>query len=107
MLLAMKTNAAADTKGMEFLETATRRWVSYEIARSYERGNGMLGIHIHSIPNFRKEVDQMGSNPFENVTLRGTGEALDRSTPLYDWSTDGGYRNLGTWIDRAARSAGR
>ncbi|MEI6654738.1 MAG: TIR domain-containing protein [Verrucomicrobiota bacterium] len=27
--------------------------------------------------------------------------------PIYDWANDNGYNNLGTWIDRAARQAGK
>lgn len=27
--------------------------------------------------------------------------------PIYDWVTNDGYNNLGTWIDRAARHAGK
>src|SRR5438046_2389562 len=29
--------------------TANRRWVNYEIIKSFERGNGILGIHINRI----------------------------------------------------------
>src|SRR5215216_8153215 len=32
-------------------ETATRRWVQYEIFRSYQLGKGIIGIRIHNIPN--------------------------------------------------------
>jgi hypothetical protein len=88
-------------------ETATRRWVSYEIAQSYDRGNGMLGVYIHSIPNFQRMKDLRGSNPFANVTIRGTGASLDRMYPILDWTNDDGYSNLGAWIERAARNAGR
>ena len=27
--------------------------------------------------------------------------------PIYDWETDKGYDNLGGWIERAAKQAGR
>src|SRR5580704_536578 len=29
-------------------QTALRRWVRYEVLRSFMRGNGLLGIKIHS-----------------------------------------------------------
>ena len=30
-------------------ETANRRWMNYEILKSFDRGNGILGIHINRI----------------------------------------------------------
>ncbi|HWR14029.1 MAG TPA: TIR domain-containing protein [Terriglobales bacterium] len=45
-------------------ETAWRRWVRYELFRSVIRGNALLGVTIHNIPNFLKQTDQPGWNPF-------------------------------------------
>jgi hypothetical protein len=50
-------------------ETAQRRWVKYEIEKSHERGNGMLGIYIHNIANLEKQKDNRGANPFDNLTI--------------------------------------
>jgi hypothetical protein len=44
-------------------ETAQRRWVNYEIEKSHERGNGMLGIYIHNIANLKRQKDYRGANP--------------------------------------------
>lgn len=88
-------------------ETATRRWVTYEIRRSHERDNGMLGIHVHNIPNFARVTDPAGFNPFDNLTVTNTGKRLSAYYPTYDWTADRGYQNLGTWVDDAARRAGR
>src|SRR5690242_903818 len=41
-----KTSVTAILIGQE---TANRRWVNYEIIKSFERGNGILGIHINRI----------------------------------------------------------
>jgi hypothetical protein len=30
-------------------ETASRRWVNYEIEKSIKRGNGLLGVRIHCV----------------------------------------------------------
>ncbi len=32
-------------------ETYARPWVRYEIFKSFERGNALLGVHINSIPD--------------------------------------------------------
>jgi hypothetical protein len=45
-------------------DTAWRRWVRYEIFRSVIRGNALLGVSIHNIPNFQRQTDQPGWNPF-------------------------------------------
>ncbi|HHY35701.1 MAG TPA: TIR domain-containing protein [Firmicutes bacterium] len=46
-------------------ETFSRRWVRYEIAKSFERGNGLLGIYIHNIPDKYGDLDSAGPNPFD------------------------------------------
>lgn len=70
-------------------ETANRRWVNYEIQESLARGNGLIGIYIHNILGFNRTPTPRGVNPLPN------------SAPTYDWVTDNGYANLGSWVDRA------
>lgn len=88
-------------------ETATRRWVTYEIQQSYDRGNGMLGIYVHNIAGFNRLTDVPGANPFANLALRGSGTLLSTLYPVYDWVRNNGYLNLGNWVEQAARKAGR
>lgn len=45
--------------------TWSRRWVRYEIMKSYERGNKLIGIHINSIPDKYRFTYQQGENPFD------------------------------------------
>ncbi len=47
--------------------TWQRRWVRYEILKSYDRGNKMFGIHINSIPDKNKQTFPQGHNPFDYV----------------------------------------
>ncbi len=42
----------------------SRRYTRYEIAKSFERGNAILGVYIHRIPE-RGAVVQKGENPFD------------------------------------------
>jgi hypothetical protein len=124
-------------------ETCLRRWVRYEIFRSFIRGNGLLAVRIHSIGSLHTPSALSGDNPFdcmafavENDTVRfkeikttGWHPASDVGTmplrdvtynlgnrvnhtfstlfPIYDWSADKGYDNLGIWIERAAKGAGK
>ena len=84
-------------------QTTLRRWVRYEIFRSFIRGNGLLAIRINSIPNLNKETSDAGSNPFDNLAFRidddrvrfkeyfttGWGDAKDvTSMPLSDVTYD-------------------
>jgi hypothetical protein len=123
--------------------TAVRRWVRYEIMRSFVCGNGLLAIQINTIPAMNSPSTPVGDNPFnclaftiedDRVCFRelmtsGWEYAADVGTmplnkirydlggmtnhtlaclfPIYDWREDDGSTNLGAWIERAARQAGR
>lgn len=45
--------------------TWNRRWVRYEILKSYDRGNLMLGVHINSVLDKNKQTFLQGENPFD------------------------------------------
>jgi hypothetical protein len=74
--------------------TASRRWVDYEISESVERGNGLLGVRIHNVK------DQYGrkSNRGEVPKLLFNGRY-----PVRDWDASG----FGRWVERAAIDAGK
>jgi len=38
-------------------ETSEREWVKYEIKKSYERGNGILGMYIHKLKDQNGKID--------------------------------------------------
>jgi len=88
-------------------ETAQRPWVNYEITKSIERGNGLLGIHIHNVRDLNQKVDVKGMNPFDYVTWKATGRPISDTYPTYDWVNDDGRRNLASWVEAAAKKAGR
>ena len=50
-------------------ETADRPWVRYEIRKSWERGNALVGLKIHNVKNLKGETDSPGINPLEQMTL--------------------------------------
>ncbi len=59
-------------------DTWKRRWVRYEILKSYDRGNLMLGIHINSVPDKNRQTFTQGSNPFGflGFVISGDGNKL-------------------------------
>jgi len=44
-------------------KTAGRKYINYEIQKSIERGNGIVGIQIHHLKNQKGEVDEPGDTP--------------------------------------------
>lgn len=75
-------------------DTCASRWVKYEIEKSIEIGNGLLGIDVSKIK------DLQGS----------TSDRCGRIPKGYDfhlWNNDDGYANMGDWIEKAAKDASR
>lgn len=60
-------------------DTASRRWVKYEIAQSIARNNGLLGVYIHHLKNQQEETSSRGPKP---VVPYGV------EFPAYDWDRD-------------------
>jgi len=50
-------------------QTYARRWVRYEIIKSIERGNKVIGIHINGILDKDRQVKALGPNPFDYLGL--------------------------------------
>ena len=74
--------------------TCSSRWVKYEIEKSIEIGNGLLGIDISKIKDLQgNTTDRCGEIP--------------KGYPFYLWFKDDGYNNMGEWIESAAKAAGR
>lgn len=75
-------------------KTCSSKWVKYEIEKSKERGNGLLGIDISKIRDLQKNTsDRCGEIPI--------------GYNFYFWNNDDGYNNMGDWIEKAAKDAGK
>ncbi len=59
--------------------TASRRWVKYEIAQSIAQKNGLLGIYIHHLKNQDRETSFRGPKPEVPAGV---------VFPAYDWDLD-------------------
>lgn len=88
-------------------QTADRPYVQYEIERSYERGNRLLGVWLDNVKDAKgNTLWWRGPNPFEQVTIGGVfGSSVARllNVPLYDWVNHAGRTNIAKWIDSAPR----
>ena len=133
--------------------TANRRWVNYEIIKSFERGNGIVGVHINRIRG-KTGLTKRGDNPLKRLGFEVSDdgkkinffELKDRKWRPYSdlleinnkknnsiyfddhwwrgneygtfftfedkfktmcWNMDDGNKNFASWIEEAAKQAGR
>ncbi len=93
--------------------TAGRKWVTYEISEAWNRGKGVLGIHIYGLKDLRGFQSNKGLNPFDSVTHNSTGRRLSQLVRVYEPPTydskacyGGICDNLGQWIEEAIRLRG-
>ena len=70
-------------------QTSNSHWVKYEIKKSIELGKGLLGIFIHNIPDMNNRPAIKGADPLPYPYMPK------------DWVNDGGYKNIGRWIEKA------
>jgi len=75
-------------------KTCSSRWVKYEIKQSIERGNGLLGIDI-------SKIKDLSGNTSERC-----GE-IPKGYDFYLWIKNKGYKNMGDWIEKAAKEAAK
>ena len=47
--------------------TANRKWINYEITKSWNEGMGVVGIRIHGLKDQHGRVSRQGRNPFDYV----------------------------------------
>ncbi len=47
--------------------TANRKWINYEIVKSWNAGMGVVGIYIHGLKNKDGNIANQGYNPFDYI----------------------------------------
>lgn len=52
--------------------TASRKWVQYEIEQAWRLGKGIVGIYIHNLANASGEQSAKGNNPFDDFCIDKT-----------------------------------
>ncbi|HTF28715.1 MAG TPA: TIR domain-containing protein [Flavitalea sp.] len=69
-------------------ETLSRPFVKYEIKKSIDRKNKIIGVFVNKIED-------------QNQNTSSRGDVTGFNYPLYDWKDDKGYDNLGDWVDQS------
>ena len=64
--------------------TYSRRWVRYEIMKSVQRGNRILGVHINSIAGKDSQTKSLGPNPLEYLGLEISVDGKKGSPVVWD-----------------------
>ena len=75
-------------------KTCSSRWVKYEIEQSIARGNGLLGIDISKIKDLKGNTSERCGQ-------------IPKGYSFYLWNNDEGSKNMGSWIEKAAKAAGK
>jgi len=88
-------------------DTYDRKWINYEIKKSYQEEMGLVGVRIHQIQDEDGNRDQRGQNPLSKYKDSNTDESLSSIFNTYDWVGDNGRENLGDWVEEAAQIADR
>ncbi len=92
-------------------DTADSEWVNYEIQRSIDKNNGLLGVYVHQVKDQNRKISEKGESPFARPPMNFTRNKSDYLTypccSYYDWIDNNGYTNFGTWIEKAAQQANR
>lgn len=89
-------------------ETAGRKWINYEIEKSWNEGKGVLGIHLHNLKDSDGNQSSKGKNPFENFTMKNDQSKLSNIVKTYDPPYTDSKKvydyintNLSGWIEKA------
>lgn len=89
-------------------DTAGRKWIKYEIEKSWNDGKGVVGVYIHNLKNANGEQTSMGNNPFDDFTMKRDNKKLSSivkaynppysdSADVYDYIKS----NLESWVEEA------
>ncbi len=87
--------------------TAGRKWINYEIEKSWNDNKGIVGINIHHLKDAGGYQSYQGGNPF-NLYANGTylSNAVKLYNPPYSDSKDV-YKyisdNITGWLDEAIK----
>lgn len=69
-------------------DTANRKWINYEIMKSWNDGMGVVGIHIHGLKDLKGDTSTIGKNPFDyiyiSIPYRNTRKVLSSVVKCYN-----------------------
>ena len=81
--------------------TAGRRWINYEIRKSWKAGMGLAGIHIHGLRDRNGRLSLKGRSPFQRFTVRDrVGRTQDLASVIKCYDPPGSSsRQRYAWIE--------
>jgi hypothetical protein len=90
--------------------TANRKWIDYEIEKSWNDRKGLVGINVHRLKNSASQQTSKGTNPFAHFTMTRDKTPLSSIVKTYDPPyTDSKdvyahiSSNLSAWVEEAIR----
>ena len=63
--------------------TANRKWINYEIIKSWNKSMGVVGIHIHGLKDLDGNTSSMGKNPFDVDDVKYGNKKLSSIVKCY------------------------
>lgn len=83
-------------------ETASRRWVRFEVLQALCDGRGLTGIRVHSIAGFDGKTTMAGENPFDLLGVYRKDDVvqvIERKSVNDKWAytSDFGKQELERW----------
>lgn len=84
-------------------ETLERPYVQYEIMKSRERGNAIVGVYVNLIKDFKGNISSACSR-YTVIGHERNGSSVwfdDVANGIYDYVNDNGYSNLDSWVEKA------
>jgi hypothetical protein len=86
--------------------TARRKWIDYEIKKSWDDRKGVVGIHVHGLKDRNEAQSSKGANPFSHLYVGSTllsnivktyDPPFSISTNVYNHISE----NLEKWVEEA------
>ena len=75
--------------------THSRRWVQYEIMKSIQRGNRLIGVHINGIRDRTGTSLPLGVNPFDHLALQISADGMTGTPILWNGTAWVNYTDIG------------
>lgn len=84
-------------------DTSNREYIKYELEKSWEKGNGILGIYVHNLKDKDGYTSKKGDNSFGPIftSYKDDKKYFFERFKTFNWKTDDGYNNIGKWIEEA------
>lgn len=89
-------------------DTASRKWVIYEICEAWKKGLGVVGIYIHNVKTPTMIGCKKGENPFDHINFgeKKFSSIVKCYDPLVN-NVNGAYddikNNISSWIEEAIK----